>query len=204
MVKEKLIVIEGLDGCGKSTVARKVAEEIPYTRLSKEPTDYDIGKLIRNYLKQSDLDDEKSEGMRDGLLFFADRIEHHRKFIMPSMKEGYNVVTSRNEYSTLAYQVAQEIDPMILIKIREYLIQNDIILRPDISIIIDIDPKVAYQRKINMGESLEKFENIGRQIKVRDNYQQMGCFFHRDNIHYISGEDAKDVVFENVMKVIEK
>jgi len=107
----KFIVIEGIDGTGKSTLARALdvalRERGIETVLTREPTDGPFGKKIRELARTG----------RDGItprdeteLFIADRREHVAKVITPALDSGKWVVQDRYFYSTIAYQGARGVD----------------------------------------------------------------------------------------------
>ncbi len=100
------LVIDGIDGSGKSTQTKLLAEyftqhHIP-CYLTTEPSSNDIGKLIRQYLKKTD-----APAAVDALLFAADRVEHCSSQILPELKKKKIVISDRFLDSSLVYQSIQ-------------------------------------------------------------------------------------------------
>jgi dTMP kinase len=115
MTKGFLIVVEGIDGTGKTTQCERLAERLrdagwDVVRL-REPTDGPCGRRIRE-LARSGRDDVT---MRDELdLFIEDRREDVRDNIQPALERGAIIVLDRYFYSTIAYQGARGLDPAMI------------------------------------------------------------------------------------------
>ena len=106
-----LIALEGGEGTGKSTQARRLAERLgPDTVLTFQPGATDIGASIRGILL-----DPATQGLdlrAEALLMAADRAQHVAEVIRPALAEGRTVVTDRYLYSSIAYQgFGRELDP---------------------------------------------------------------------------------------------
>ena len=109
--KGKFIVVEGLDGCGKSTqielISKKLKAMGKLVYITAEPTNYETGAYLRRILSES-IDKDM---YLQGALFLADRIEHitHPEFgIKKYLDQGYHVICDRYYFSTFAYQKAKE------------------------------------------------------------------------------------------------
>jgi dTMP kinase len=131
------IVLEGIDGCGKSTQARLLYEWLMEqgkdVLLTAEPTCNRIGTFIREILSGSEKVDPKTLA----LLFTADRCEHLKNEIVPALSEGRIVVSERYYHSTIAYQSAQGVN-------REWLFDiNHFVLEPTLTIFLDVKPEIA-------------------------------------------------------------
>jgi dTMP kinase len=155
------IVLEGIDGCGKSTHAKLLATWLEMqgkkVYLTSEPTHGRIGQLIREILSGSLEVDPKTLA----LLFTADRAEHQEE-IKSALDEGKVVVCERYYYSTVAYQNAQGVDWDWLLDLNKFAIQ------PDVVILLDI-PLEEAERRYTGGEVFEKTSFLS---KVRSNYSQ--------------------------------
>lgn len=150
MGKGFFIVIEGIDGAGLTTNSifltewlRKLGFNSYYT---KEPTKGPIGLCIREMLK-SDVDPFILT-----LLFTADREAHVKKEILPKINEGFIVVCDRYMYSTLAYQSVHGMDERMIRKLNRHF------PKPDMVILLDIDPSISLARKGEIKELYEKKE----------------------------------------------
>lgn len=169
------IVIEGIDGAGKSTQAKLLAkwfEEKGYdVVLTKEPTDTAFGKLIRRLVltggREGIIDGARISHEAEALLFAADRAEHVHKLIKPSIGAGKIVISDRYFYSSLAYQWARGLDLDWLIDLNRFAI------RPDLVILLDLPVKESMKR-INGRSIKTEFDKIVElQKKVRENYLKL-------------------------------
>jgi dTMP kinase len=156
------IVFEGVDGCGKSTHAKLLAEWLKEAGksvlLTAEPTQGKIGHVIRQILSGAQEVDPRTLA----LLFTADRCEHVKE-IRAAQEEGKIVISDRYYYSTVAYQSAQGLG-------REWLLEiNKFDLKPDLVLLLDIAPAAAEARAAS-GEIFENKEFLGkfRTLKIID------------------------------------
>ena len=106
MRKGIFIAIDGIDGCGSTTQVEILGKYLE-TRgekayLTREPSEFEIGKLLRKYLKKPE-----TPIATDALLFAADRVEHYYNEILPKIKNNFIVITDRYLESSIAYQTAQ-------------------------------------------------------------------------------------------------
>ena len=152
-----LIVIEGIDGTGKSTQATMLAEALRKSGRevvqSFEPTNGPWGKKLRDSATTGRL------SIEDELEYFInDRREHVEQLIIPTIKSGGIVILDRYYFSTMAYQGARGIDPEA-IRVRNETFAP----QPDILIILDLDVDIALQRiGVRDGEAneFEKRESL--------------------------------------------
>lgn len=153
----KFIVFEGIDGCGKTTQAKLIAEKLN-ANFTFEPTDGKIGKSIREILSGS-----KCQKETLALLFAADRVEHVLK-IEEDLKKSH-VVSDRYVYSSIVYQMSQGIPKDFLYTINNYA------KTPDLVVLLDVDLNEALIRM----ESREKeiFEKIEIQKKIKEGYYNL-------------------------------
>lgn len=144
------LVLEGLDGSGKSTQTRRLAGELELDHTA-EPTDGPVGSLVREELSRGDLEPETL-----ALLFAADRVQHQ-----PRLEDA---VCERYVYSSLAYQAAQGLDPKWLCEI------NRNARAPDLAILIDVEPDTAMHRLTNGRDDTEIFEKERFLHRVEEQY----------------------------------
>ncbi|WP_455364109.1 dTMP kinase [[Eubacterium] cellulosolvens] len=134
------IVIEGVDGSGKSLHSRLLHQELirrgEHVTLTAEPSRGEVGEFIKYLIRER----KKSQPIVETLLFTADRLEHLESEIEPSLKDGFIVVCDRYYYSTFAYQGAQGVDIDWIIKL------NSFARKPDLAFYLDIPPDIALQR----------------------------------------------------------
>ncbi len=204
-MKNKFIVLEGIDGCGKGTQIKKIhnfifeldkRNEIFTTR---EPTYGKYGKQVREILKKDKCPLKNSELLLK--LYTKDRKEHLEiiEKIM-SRKTGdinHFVLCDRYYHSTYAYQQTQGIS---FDRIHE--MQKNF-LKPDITFIIDLNPELAYSRMSDGRTSKEKFEKLEFMEELRKNFLKLKNKLN-ENIHIIDGSKSKSEVFEQIIKVLKE
>ena len=163
-MRGKLVSIEGIDGCGKSTHTRLLARWLRARGykvvVTDEPTNGPIGRIIKRILRG----ELKVPVAAEALLFAADRLYHLNKLILPAMRAGKIVITERYTYSSLAYQSARGLNLQWIAKI------NEKVLKPDLAVLIDVPADVGL-RRIKGVRELDTFEkDLKLQQKVRVNY----------------------------------
>jgi len=153
------VAVEGIDGSGKSTVIGLLAETLPRVYVTREPSGGSIGRLIREWaLRGGSVDPHV-----DALLFAADRIEHYRREIEPKLRENFLVVTERYVESSIAYQGAAGVPIDFILYI------NSLVPKPDLTVILDVDPQIAVERISRRGD-VDKFEHATFLRRVREIY----------------------------------
>ncbi|MFX1592111.1 MAG: dTMP kinase [Promethearchaeota archaeon] len=186
------IALEGIDGSGTSThshLLKGFLESKGFkVHLTMEPSESDIGKLVRKYLK-----DKNVPSTTDALLFAADRDLHYKKEIKDKLEQDYVVISDRYLESSIVYQSVQS-DNISVDWVKEI---NKFVGLPDITIILDINPKVALARKEN--EDLEKFEDTSFLDKVRNLYLSRA---KQEGYHVISSDDIIEIVQEKIQKIV--
>jgi dTMP kinase len=191
----KFFVIEGLDGSGKSA---QVDLAIDYLKeigkdvvVTKEPTmDSEAGRKIKQALKKEIF----VEPLELQGLYVQDRKEHLENKVIPALKEGKFVVSSRYAFSTFAYGYSDGLDVDLLIKM------NDNFLLPDLTVIVDVSPDSCVKRIETRGEEKELFEQKEKLIKVNEIYKKTPQMF--ENVFMVNGENPIEEVFEDIKKII--
>ncbi len=189
------IVFEGIDGAGSTTQSKLLYEFLVSkgfnVLLTKEPTNSEIGKLIRKALKK----EIELSNLTLQLLFIADRANHLEKEILPALKSGKIVVCDRYFLSTIAYGML-DLD-------RDWLINlNSKFLFPHIIFLLDVDPKIAIKRISSSKSEKELFEKEEILKKVRENYLQLAKEFK--NVYIIDASKSIEEVFESVKEIVSK
>ncbi|MEE1013771.1 MAG: dTMP kinase [Clostridia bacterium] len=170
MKQGKFIVMEGLDGCGKSTQIQRLADTLrskgEKVYITAEPTEFETGAYLRRILSES----LEKDMYLQAALFLADRLEHitHPEFgIKRYLDEGYTVICDRYYYSSFAYQgTASDIDWVMKINL-----ECQQMLTPDLCIFLDVNPDTCKERIDRVREKPELSEkNIELMRKIRQNF----------------------------------
>lgn len=199
-MRGRFIVVEGIDGSGKSTMAARLTEEL--TRLgrnvlrTREPGGTPVGEKIRALL----LDARHSEMVpfTEFFLYMASRAQLVDEVIRPSLDRGVDVVCDRYYYSTAAYQgAAGRIGIPAVLEVAEKIARFE---RPDLVAILDLDPAVARRRE---GIRDDRVESKGLQYQrgVRAGFLRLARRDRR-RIRVIDADRPPDQVFEDVRKVV--
>lgn len=191
--KGVFIVFEGIDGSGKSTHIKALAEELRsqgYNALqTSEPSKDRIGNFIRRYAERND---SRLTPETEALLFAADRFEHVKTVIEPALRRGRIVISDRYLYSSLAYQGAGglEVD-----WIRE---MNRFAPKPDLGILLDILPEFSLQR-VNRRKTV--FEDSDYLRKVRNIYLKL---VETGELIRIDADKPRKAVLMEVLSLVQK
>ena len=164
----RLIALEGIDGCGKSTQAGLLAERLG-ALLTFEPGATRLGASLRTLLLDRD---QPSPGERtEALLLAADRAQHVAEVIRPALDRGDWVVTDRFSASTLAYQgYGRGLDREGLDRLIEWATGG---LTADLTVLVDVPLEVGRARRLGSAE--DRMENVGEAFRQRvaDGYRQL-------------------------------
>lgn len=156
------VVLEGLDGAGKTTIAKMLCGELEKRGFralyTYEPTDSEIVKAIKGVYSAF------RDPYVDALAFALDRLIHVKRDIAPALERGYVVISDRYYYSSVAYQSAYGADPEWVLEVNKHA------LSPDIAIYLDIEPELSLQRKAGLASRFPEFEKIELLERVRSAY----------------------------------
>jgi dTMP kinase len=160
--KGLFIVLEGIDGTGKSTQAAALADwfraEGREVVLSREPTDGPWGARLRASAETGRLSPEEELEY-----FLNDRRQHVEGKILPALQAGKVVILDRYYFSTMAYQGARGFDPLEIRRKNEEFAPP-----PDLLLILDLEVDTALQRIGARGDSANEFEKRGSLQRCRD------------------------------------
>jgi len=148
----RFIVFEGGEGCGKSTQAARLAEQLGAV-LTREPGDTAIGAALRGLL----LDPSTvMTPVTEALLMAADRAEHVSTVVEPSLSSGRDVVCDRYVASSVAYQGhGRGLDVAQILATSAWATGG---LEPDLVLLLEVPAAVAAAR---LGRELDRFEGEG-------------------------------------------
>lgn len=196
------IAFEGIDGSGKSTHLRLLAEKLEeaghkvYSTF--EPTDSLIGSMINNIMKgRVEADPYTIAG-----LFVADRLDHilnKTNGIRKMLDEGYTVLTDRYYFSSYAYQGAQI--PM------DWVIQANAksaeFLKPDLNIYLDIEPELAIERIHSGRSSTQLYETVKQLHTIREQYfKAFEKLKDQENIVNIDSNRPKNTIADDIWETV--
>ncbi len=156
-MRGKFITLEGGEGCGKSTQIKLLAQYLHSRKinvvLTKEPGSTEEGKVLRQLLVTGDKD--KFDAISECLLYYADRRCNLTKIVWPTLNDGKWVISDRYADSTEAYQYYgydKRVDFDILQNLYK-IVAGD--FKPDLTIILDIDPIIGMRRSYAKAEEME-------------------------------------------------
>ncbi len=185
-----LITFEGIDGSGKTTQVKLLANWLRKKGLkvitTEEPTNNIIGREVKKLMKK------ESYSWIEAILFAADRALHCNNVIIPNNNKI--VICDRYIHSTLAYQTAMGLSKKWI----KCLNQNA--PEPDLTFYLDIKPETAMNRVKRRNKRLIKYERIELLNKVRKNYLEMIS----KKFKLINGEKSIKEVHKLIIKEVDK
>ena len=159
------ICVEGIDGSGKTTQARRIVKNLKKKEYdvvyTTEPSKGTYGRIIRKHILQGNA---RVPTVVEAVLFAADRIDHIQNQIKPLLETGKIVICDRYVYSSIAYQGAASLNQKWIREINKHAI------KPDLAIYIDVPPKIVINR-IKRKKSV--METLQTQGKVRKLYLKL-------------------------------
>jgi dTMP kinase len=200
------ITIEGPEGAGKSTILKKMADELTEkghnVMLTREPGGISIAEEIREVIlnPKNTAMDERTEA----LLYAAARRQHLAEKVIPALENGYIVLCDRFLDSSLAYQGhARGIGMDEVYSINKFAIEDTM---PDITLYFDVEPEVGLGR-ISKHEGREvnrlDLEAVDFHERVREGYFILLDKFP-DRIKTINASKSFDEVYENALDIVER
>lgn len=160
------ISFEGIDGCGKSTQARLLADALRTKGrdvvLTREPGGSPGAEEIRRLLVEGA--GERWSAETECLLFTAARRDHLERTISPALAAGQTVITDRFADSTRVYQGATRGDLRGFV---DRMHDLAIGVEPDLTFVIDLDPETALGRGNARGGAEDRFESLGLDFQQR-------------------------------------
>jgi dTMP kinase len=194
----RFVVLEGLDGAGTTTQAARLAEALRRAGhqviLTREPSDGPVGTLLRSALDGR----LRLPGRRKlsdaalALLFAADRLDHLASTVEPGLAAGAVVVSDRYALSSLAYQGRVLGQAWVLAL-------NARARTPDLTLFLEVRPRVAAARRRMRGGRQERFDDAHTQASVARAYDAVMTLHQRaHHVRRIDGERDVDTVAAEV------
>ena len=201
-MKGFFISFEGIEGTGKSTQARLLAE---YLRekgqrviQTMEPGGTRISLKIRELLLSPD--NREMDHVTELLLYNAARVQHIKEIIGPALERGEIVITDRFSDSTVAYQGhARGLDLKLIDSLDVIATKK---LRPDITILLDIDVNTGLERNkaLNKRDRLE-LEDISFHERVRQGFIQIAAR-EPERIKVVDCSESLERVHQKVVEIL--
>ncbi len=171
----RFITFEGIDGSGKSTQAKLLADYLSSEGirvfLTREPGGGSLGEAIRaDILDRRDIDIEPYAEL---CLFCADRAQHVREIILPKLRDGYTVICDRYYDSTLAYQGSgREVDPGL---VHRMAMASSLGVEPDITFFLSVTVEQALFRLRSREKERNKMDEEPFEFhsRVNEGYRQL-------------------------------
>lgn len=199
-----MVVFDGSNGAGKTTVINEVEKYISSKGLdivlTREPGGTNIGEKIRHII----LDPTTPEmcDMTELMLFGAGRAQHIQEKIKPALQAGKIVISDRFDAATFSFQhYARGIDLSSIKKINNLALNG---FKPDMNIILDLDPVEGLNRVMSRGEGLDRLEDekLDFLIKARNGYLKQ-AEEQPERFVIIDASQSKSAVLNDVINVID-
>ena len=204
MSRGKFISIEGVEGAGKSTNIEAIKQYLEEKKIdfvvTREPGGTILAENIRGLLLQ--VSDEAPAELTELLLIFAARAQHLEKVIQPALESGRWIICDRFTDATYAYQGGGRGLKTSVIAELESMVQDE--LRPDLTIILDLDPETGLARAKERGE-LDRFENEKNEFfeKVRSAYLDI-AISNPDRCFVINAGQSIEQVRADIINLLDK
>ena len=207
-MKGKFIVIEGIDGCGKTTQIEEISKWLPDSGLmgknsklikTREPGGSLLGKKLRNLILDNNKNNKPSP-LAELLLYSADRAEHVSKIISPALNNNDWVISDRFSDSTLAYQgYGRDINLEIINNLESIVCQGE---SPDLTFFLEISPEESiFRRKNDIPDRIESegirfLEKVNEGFKLIAKEKKWKVISASQNIETISNQ-IKETLLKN-------
>lgn len=206
-LKEKLIIsFEGIDGSGKTTIAKNIEFELNKRNFkvfyTEEPTNSQLGKAIRDLVLLNK--NIKLSTFSQALLFTADRNYHVDCVIKNALEYKNIVILDRFIDSTLAYQGENEDLMNMISKINEMAVG---FFMPDITFLLDLEPALALKRIEEIDKEEDNFEKLNFLTSVRERYKLI-AYNNKERIKIMDASLKKEnlvkFIINDILKLIDQ
>lgn len=183
-----LIAIEGIDGSGKTTLAKNIHTSLEQqgfsTMLTREPGDSDLGKEVRQLVCAQNI---AISSKAQYLLFAVDRAQHFTERILPALADNKIIICDRLSDSSLAYQgYGNGLDIEMIKSINQWTMQNIV---ADITIFVRIPVQTALERCSSRG-SLSAYEKTEFLERVAQGFEEI--YRNSDDVIIIDGNQSQE------------
>jgi dTMP kinase len=205
----RLVVLEGIDGAGTTTHVARLAERLRQLRVpvraTREPSDGPVGTLVRQVLTgRMVVPGGRAPGWATmALLFAADRMDHVESEIEPFLADGGVVLSDRYDASSLAYQSvssgSQAKDAVEWIRVL-----NRYVRRPDLTIVLDVSPETAAERRLFRAEAAQLYDQNEVQRALAAFYRDLARHTPNDRVEVIDASGAIGDVHSRVWSAYQR
>jgi dTMP kinase len=201
----RFIVLEGIDGCGTTTQGQGLAatfERMGFpARFTHEPSTLALGRLLRQILSGAN-GAPRPDWDAMALLFAADRLQHVADEIEPWLAAGVTVICDRYDLSSLAYQSATAPSEQAALPWLRAI--NQRARRPDLTLVFDVSPAVAEERRERRGGAPELFERRELQRRLAEIYSSAEQLVPGDRVLHVDADGDLQEVERNLMTALEQ
>ena len=198
-----LITFEGIDGCGKSSQAKLLADRLIDQGIEcilvREPGGTQLSEQVRKILLESN-DNTPISDSAELLLFAASRAQLINEVIEPALKRNAVVICDRFSDSTIAYQGYRRGLPLAYIRTVNDLATGGLV--PEITFMIDVPLELAIRRRKGMGDDRMESESRLFFSHVVQGYMALAQK-HTDRIHVIDGTDSMEDIHHTISRLVE-
>ena len=203
-VKGRFISLEGGEGAGKTTLVKSLRDTLQARDLevviSREPGGTPGAEILRDILVNGATD--RWSPMTEALLMYASRVDHVEKLIKPALERGAWVLCDRFSDSTTAYQgAAGGVDLHQIALLHQACLGS---FKPDLTLIVDLDPDIGIKRTVNRGEDASRFERFdhGFHSRLRDAYLNIASA-EPERCVLLDGSRAQREVYDAAIEAID-
>lgn len=188
-----LIAIEGIDGSGKSSLAKNIYESLLNQKyevlLTKEPGGTQLGQQLRQLVQEKKMPIcAKAEFM----LFATDRAQHFHELIGPELSKKKIIISDRMADSSLVYQgYGRGLDKTMIETINTWVMNN---IKPDITIYVKVSANIAVQRILARNVELTSFEKEKHEFIDKLVYGFNKLYKNRNDVIIIDGNQSMEQV----------
>lgn len=197
----KFIVIDGADGCGKTSIISYLKTAYPDNFLfTREPGGTSFADKIRELMLSPEA--KVASGLTQFGLIWAARADHLEKKIKPALESGINVISDRFDSSTYAFQIyGQETLKLsdLFMQVRETYLGET---KPDLYIVLDVNPHISVARTSQRRGDKNHFDerDVAFHRRIRNAYRNLPPEFPKV---IISSHDPIETVQSNVKRAID-
>jgi dTMP kinase len=203
MMKANFIVIEGLEGAGKSTAIQTVLDTLKTAGIenivnTREPGGTPLAEKMRALVKEEH-EGEELQDMTELLLLYAARVQLVENVIKPALANGQWVVGDRHDMSSQAYQGGgRQIDASLMKNLRDTTLGD---FKPALTLYMDIDPRIGLERARGRGE-LDRIEKMDISFFERTRERYLDIASNDPSVVVINAEQSIEKVSHDIQEAL--